>query len=156
MHLLHRPFDGAARSYAASSRDRARCPLEAALRGQGPACCHAELASASVEVLMPAFTDSGSGPGMTAGLLHRGCSRGYTFCSALRQAQGPGSMPAGGCAASSRDRAILGLRCFFVLGVTELFALRSFAPLGALLARSVNFYYSDLEQTTRKPLMLLR
>ena len=49
-----------------------------------------------------------------------------------------------------------GITVFFVLGVTELFALRAFAPLGALLARSVNLYYSDLEQTTRKPMRQMR
>ena len=152
-----------------------------------------------------AFTDSGSGPGMTAGLLHRGCFRGYTFCAALRQGQGPdfdASLrlhcgfrrglvqdsrvePENDTIAKSWNDVLVlvmmevgfysalrlaqgpgfdarwrlrcefqgpgdfGITVFFVLGVTDLLALRSFAPLGALLARSVNFYYSDLEQTTR-------
>ena len=93
--------------------DRARCQLDAALRVQGQDAasrgggrhfCKVKCQLGQIpnqvrddglrwgwlaSLGVGAFTDSRSGPGMTAGLLHRGCFRGYTFCAALRQGQGP-------------------------------------------------------------------
>ena len=52
--------------------------------------CHPGLDAGAVQAKMPTSADSGSGPGMTAGLLHRDCSGDASSDPALRQAQGPG------------------------------------------------------------------
>ena len=51
--------------------------------------CHPGLDTGSVQAKMPTPADSGSGPGMTAGLLHRDCSGDVSSARPFDWAQGP-------------------------------------------------------------------